>query len=363
MTVFVCNTLRLAAFGAMAVALSAAQTPAARSTGPSGPSESPASAGVVVNVCHVSPIVADLDKSAHFYHHLLGLDLVPAPGAGPLPWDTDPGHLDLHGLPNARLRFIGARMPGVRCGIELVEFANVDRKPVRRRHQDPGAAVIILLVRDIGAAFSALKQAGVPVVTTGGAPISVSTANKTQGLIVQDPDGHFVELAQLDPMPGSTLPAASNVIGIRLRLTVADVDRALAYYRQVLGVSTAGPVRPFVRAPAVMDMMGLPQTGEYRLATIEMPGSSLLMELIEFKGLGSAATPMPSRVQDPGSFRLQLTFRDIDAALAGLRNAGSRVISTGGVPVRMTFGARPWQLAVVPDPNNLFLIVQQGPER
>jgi len=29
--------------------------------------------------------------------------------------------------------------------------------------------------------------------------------------------------------------------------------------------------------------------------------------------------------------------------------------------VRMTFGSRPWRLAVVPDPNNLFLIVQQGP--
>ena len=33
-----------------------------------------------------------------------------------------------------------------------------------------------------------------------------------------------------------------------------------------------------------------------------------------------------------------------------------------GVPVRMTFGNRPWRLAVVPDPNNLFLIVQQAPQ-
>src|SRR5262245_26419803 len=59
------------------------------------------SPATVVNACHVSPIVQDLDRSAHFYHDLLGLDLVPTPASGPLPWDTDPGHLDLHGLPQS----------------------------------------------------------------------------------------------------------------------------------------------------------------------------------------------------------------------------------------------------------------------
>ena len=184
-----------------------------------------APSGAVVGACHISPIVSDLDKSARFYHELLGMDLMPAPAQGPLPWDTDPGHLNLHGLPNARLRFIQARMPGVRCGIELVEFANVDRRPVRRRYQDPGASTIILMVRDIDSAFAALKNGGARIVTTGGAPIGMSAANRTRAVTVEDPDGHFVELAQIDPAPASTVAAASNVTGIRLRLTVADVPQ------------------------------------------------------------------------------------------------------------------------------------------
>jgi len=233
--------------------------------------------GAVVGACHISPIVSDLDRSARFYHDLLGMDLMPAPAPGPLPWDADPGHLNLHGLPGARLRFIQARMPGVRCGIELVEFANVDRKPVRRRYQDPGAVTIILMVRDIDAAFASLKKGGARIVTTGGAPIGMSAANRTRAVTVEDPDGHFVELAQIDPMPATTVAAASNVVGIRLRLTVADVDQALAYYQKVLGLQ--GTARPFVRNPGVMAMAGLPDAGEYQLGTIQMPGSALLLEL------------------------------------------------------------------------------------
>jgi catechol 2,3-dioxygenase-like lactoylglutathione lyase family enzyme len=311
----------------------------------------------VVNACHVSPIVENLDRAARFYRDLLGLDLVPTPPAGPLPWDTDPGHLHLHGLPQARLRFIGARMPGVRCGVELVEFVDVDRKAVQRRLQDPGAVTLIFLVRDIDAAFTRLKQAGVPVVSTGGAPINMSPTNKTRAIIVMDPDGHFVELVQVDPLPQSTVSPASNIIGIRLRLTVEDVEQTVASYEKVLGVQ--GAIRPFVNSRAVMSMTGLPEKGEYRLSQVQLPDSSLVLEFIEFKGLDSSRVPTPSRVQDPGSFRLQLTFRDIDATLATLKDAGNRVISTSGVPVRMTFGSRPWRLAVVPDPNNLFLIVQQ----
>ena len=92
-----------------------------------------------------------------------------------------------------------------------------------------------------------------------------------------------------------------------------------------------------------------------------MPGSALLLELMAFRGLDSARAPAPSRVQDPGSFRLQLTMGSIDTALATLKSGGAGVISTGGVPVHMSFGGRPWQLSVVPDANNLFLIVQQAP--
>ncbi len=313
------------------------------------------SRSAVTSACHVSPIVSDLDKSAQFYRDVIGLDLVPPPPAGRLPWDTDPGHLDLHGLPQARLRFIGARMRGVFCGVELVEFSGIDRRKVYRRLQDPGAAMLILLVRDIDSIFSRLKAAGVAVLTKGGAPMFVGPSKTARGVIVQDPDGHPIELAQLEPTPPTAAAADSNVIGIRLRITVRDSDKAASYYRQTLGIE----MKPgaFTKDESVMAMMGFPAAGEYRVRTAALPGS-LVLELIEFRGVGETKS-ISSRVQDPGSYRLQLNVRDIDQSLAALKHAGARVISTRSVPVQMTFGADPWRLAVVQDPNNLFLVVQQ----
>jgi len=354
---------RLWAGVACATAVAIGALVSAQSPAPTAPSLAAPPVGAVTGACHVSPIVDDLDRAARFYHDLLGLDLVPAPPPGPLPWDEDPGHLHLHGLPQARLRFIGARMPGIRCGVELVEINDVQRTAVRRRMRDPGAVTLILLVRDIDAAFTKLKAAGVPVVTTGGAPLAMSTANKTRAVIVHDPDGHFVELAQLDPVPATSAPPSSNVIGIRLRVTVADMEATLRFYRERLGLT--GEPAPFTKNRIVSAMMGLPES-EYRLATIRMPNSPLLFELLELRGLATAPREAPgtgvrSTVQDPGSFRLQLNVRDIDAALAGMTEAGSTVVSSNRVPVSMTFGSRPWRLAVAPDPNNLFLVLQQPP--
>jgi catechol 2,3-dioxygenase-like lactoylglutathione lyase family enzyme len=312
--------------------------------------------GAVTGACQVSPVVSDLDKSARFYRDMFGLDLVPTPSGEGLPWDSNPNQLNLHGLPKARLRFINARMSGVPCGVELVEFGGVDRQSVRRRLQDPGATMLILLVKDIDAIFARLKAANVTVLTKGGAPILVGPSKTARAVIVQDPDGHPIELAQLQPAPSTTANAQSNVIGIRLRITVTDIEKAANYYRQTLGIDLKPGV--FTKDESVMAMTGLPSAAEYRVGASTLPGSELVLELIEFKGAGPTKS-VPSRVQDPGSYRLQLNVRDLSETLATLRQTGSRVISTEGSALQMMLGSDAWRLAVIQDPNNLFLVVQQ----
>jgi predicted enzyme related to lactoylglutathione lyase len=210
--------------------------------------------------------------------------------------------------------------------------------------------MLILIVQDIDAMFSRIKSAGATVLTTGGRPIAVGPAKTARAVIVADPDGHFIEIAQLAPTPG-------NVMSMRLRVTVSDAEKTARYYREALGVDLKLD-EGFTKDASVMAMMGFPAEGEYRIAMGPLPGSPLVLEFIEFKGVGKSKT-VTSRVQDSGSYRLQLNVSDIDATLADLKKAGSRVISSGGVPVRMTFASNPWRLAVVEDPNNFFLVIQQ----
>ena len=89
-------------------------------------------------------------------------------------------------------------------------------------------------------------------------------------MIVTYPDGHFVELAQLEPQPVSTVPASSNVFDIRFRVTVGNLDRAVQQYSDYLGI----PSKPgsFATGRGVMAMMGLPETIEYRLSATQFPG-------------------------------------------------------------------------------------------
>jgi catechol 2,3-dioxygenase-like lactoylglutathione lyase family enzyme len=286
------------------------------------------SPAAVTGACHVSPIVADLDRSVRFYRDLLGFERAPQSDAGPVP-------------PNARVRSATLHVAGARCGIELVQFDRTDRQAVRRRMQDPGAVTLILLVRDIDALFAKLKAARVDVATTGGAPVMPSSTSKSRAVIVRDPDGNFVELAQLDPLPATSVPTTSNVFDVRFRVTVSDLDEAVRYYRDALGIE--GKSAAFTAGAGVMAMMGLPASVEYRVNMTTIPGSSLILEFLELKGIERRT--LSARVQDPGSYRLQLNVDGLDSAVDGLRKVGARIIARSGSQV------------LAQDLNNVFLLL------
>ena len=328
--------------------------------GPTAPAVPPAPAGppptglVVGSGNFFSPITADLEKAAAFYRDGLGLDVQGAPANA----DANPALRNMFGLPDAQLRWLIGRPGGMRTGVEMVEITKAGGKPLERRLQDGGAFMLVAIVRDIDAPFARLKQLGAPVVTRGGAPIPVpGGARKSRAVIVKDPDGHFVELFQPDPVPESPSGSTSNIIEVRVRLTVTDGDQAARLYRDALGlqVRAAGEFRA---DRAVLDMMGL-SGGEYRAAMFTVPTTGLTFELMDFRGV--ERRPVRGNIQDPGSTRIQLQVRDVDAAIAALRQAGGAVVSSGGTTVELPGrGGATTKVAIVRDPDNLFLVLLQA---
>jgi predicted enzyme related to lactoylglutathione lyase len=259
----------------------------------------------------------------------------------------------MFGIPSAQLRWVVARVPGAGLGVEMVEAKDIDRKAVHPRPQDPGGMTLILVVRDIDKAFEPLKRAGVTVVTPGGAPIAFGTNNQARGVILSDPDGHYVELLQPSPLPETTAPPESNIIGARVRVTVADTDRTVQLYRNRLQFQPQ--IGSFGTSP-LLDLMGL-KGAQLRLTTSQVPGSALVMEFVEIKG--KERTPVRPRIQDPGATRLQIRVKDLDATISALKTSVSTVISAGGAPVTLQGGVR---AAIMPDPDGLyFVLIQAAP--
>jgi hypothetical protein len=87
-----------------------------------------------------------------------------------------------------------------------------------------------------------------------------------------------------------------------------------------------------------------------------VPGSNLSIELIEFRGVDRQR--VQGRIQDPGSTRLHLRVRDLDAAIRAVVGAGGAVVSSGGAAVELSAGrGAPIRGAMVRAPNNLFLVL------
>jgi len=300
--------------------------------------------------------VADLDQALAFYHDVLGMEVQRAPGAqpaGPRPFVSTPEILDLYDAPGSQFRVATALVPESPMRAELVEFKDIDRKPVRPRIQDPGASIFILTVRDLAPVMTRIQAQHAPVVTTGGNPVLL--AEGSRAVLVQDPDGFFVELVQQNPEPVTKAPADSNFIGVSFAFTVSDAVRMARVFKDALGFDPQ--TGNFVKDAAHGKLMG---TGgaQIRRTAAMVPGTSFQIEFLEFKGMGGK--PVHSRLQDPGSAVLRLLVRDADAAVKQLDAAGAKVASAGGQIVKLPGNNANLRAAIVGAPDNLFVQVLQN---
>jgi catechol 2,3-dioxygenase-like lactoylglutathione lyase family enzyme len=334
-------------------AAAAALWAAACTYGQPAPAPAATPAGLVVGSGnYFSPIVRDLDAALAFYRDGLGLEVTGSPGDA----SANPALRDMFGLPDARIRWAIARTPAAAGGVEMVEIAGAGGQALERRLEDPGAMCLVVTVRDLDGTLARLKERGAPIVTRSGAPVTIGGG--TRIIVVEDPDGHFVELSQPAELPSTTAPASANVIGVRLRLAVADVEAATRLYRDELGLQARAPVGDFGDNPAVLDALGL-AGGQYRVGLQSVPGSGLMYDFVDFKGV--QRDDVRGRIQDFGSTRVQLRVRDIEAAIAAFERFGGEVVSTGGKPLALPAGNATLKVAIVRDPNNLFVVLIEAP--
>ncbi len=296
------------------------------------------SAGPVLGILNYIHAVDNLDTTLAFYNDVFGLKGAPRPF-------PNPGVPALTNSPGVSLRLAVLKLPNASFGFELTQFSGIDRHPGRAKHTDPGAGLLALRVKDMTPVLAALRKRNDPIVTTSGAPVTIATPRgEIHSMLVQDPDGYFVEVAQ--SAPPASVTSDGNVYDVSIGLTIADREKTLKFYHDLLGFDLKGQP-DFSNDPVIADMVGAPHV-QSREMVATIPGTKSVWAFYDYKGV--ARKPFHLRVPDPGAPAVALRVQDLDGLLKRMRAAGVPVTSKDGEVVQFSPTIRN---IFVEDPNGL----------
>ncbi|MGD8340814.1 MAG: VOC family protein [Gammaproteobacteria bacterium] len=302
------------------------------------PAARPEPAGQTLALSHAIHAVEDLDTTLAFYRDVFGID-------GTAVEFDNPAVPLLTNAPGVTLRLSMVGLPGG-TRFEFTHFMGLERKPGTAAYTDPGAAGLVLHVRDIDALVAAARSAGATIVTTGGKPVEITTADgRARSIIMRDPDGFFVQLIEDTP---ATSAAGDNIQGVSLAYTMQDARTTREFYTEMMGIELSG-TPAFVRDAELARLVGAPEDVEFRkLSGLLPPGTAV--EFTEFRGVPRQRFHL--RVRDPGAPALAVQVSNIEGMVAQMKSAGVNVISANGELV--DFGNGIFNI-FVEDPNGMNL--------
>ena len=280
-----------------------------------GPAAAPPSAATV-GFMHAIHATNNVETTLAFYTEVFGVKAEVRPFENPaVPILTD--------SPGVKLRVAMLRFPGHGFNFELTEFTNVPRTPAQPAVVDPGAPHMKVLVRDLKPVLAGLDKVHATIVTRSTKPVRVKTAQlgAVDAIMFRDPDGYLVEAVQAAPPEGAP---EGNVVGSAMGLSVADLDKSLAFWHGQLGFDLERD-GAYSKDAALLDLFGVKGNIEFRTAHGVVPGSNARIEVIEFRGVPSK--PFDLRVPDPGASGMCIRVAAIDQLLPKLAAGGVRVVS------------------------------------
>lgn len=122
-------------------------------------------------------------------------------------------------------------------------------------------------------------------------------------------------------------PAAATVGFMHAIHATSEVEKTLAFYTEVFGVS--GQVRPFANTavPILTDSPGV----TLKVSMLQLPGQGFNFELTEFSN--TARTPAQPQLWDPGAPHMKIFVRDLAPVMAAIGRLKAPILTTSRAPV------------------------------
>ena len=315
---------------------------------------------------HLGRQIEDVERIMHFYHDLIGLELRGTRDQ-PRPFFMNRGLQEVaelvQGVPDPHVQAsrvsllpipgTAAAPGGPEMTIEAIEIKGIPTRRFNPPLTDPGASYLKLTVTDLDKTLALLKDERYPVITVGGNPVELSgwpgIEGKIRAVFVRDPDGYPVELMEVTPAPPTTASPGSKVLGARVAVVVDNLEKTARLYQ-----SLVGPDFKFWLNPSLMgdktyeDLTGI--RGQFQLAEAMVPGSPVVMELIEYKNHNKRF--QRPHFQDPGSAHFLFMSKDDDVMIGRVKSANLHTTSTSNAPV---FIAPTTRMFFVTDPQGFWL--------
>ena len=274
---------------------------------------SPASA-----VDTVGMTVADLQQSVDFFTGVLGFVRVSETEVAGRPYEL------LHGVFGARMRVARLRLGGEQ--IELTEYLAPRGRPypADTRGNDRWFQHIAIIVSDMDSAYARLRAHGVPHASAG--PQRLPDWNPNAGGIrahyFRDPDGHFLEILSFPPGKGPAEWQRKDALFLGIdhtAIVVDDTDRALAFYRDALGLTVAGGSENYGEEQEHLNnVFG----ARLRITTLRAPNGPGI-ELLEYLApRDGRPAPIDLRANDLAHWQTTIAAGAVEALLAHQHGGG-----------------------------------------
>ncbi len=110
-------------------------------------------------------------------------------------------------------------------------------------------------------------------------------------------------------------------------IQVADLERSIAFYRDILGFELVFQWNP--QAEYIRTIVGYPDA-DIHAAVLRMPGGDVFLEILEYRNVDKA--PVDTRTANPGTAHMAFFTDDCDALYAELTAKGVASVSPPVTP-------------------------------
>ena len=325
-----------------------------------------APSGDVLRPGHLGRQIGNVEQTMHFYYDLIGLELRGTRDQ-PRPFSAHRGlqefvelGQDVSDPYDAYSRAALLPIPGTAAApggpemtIEAIEIKGISSRQFNPPLSDPGASYLKLIVPDLDKTLALLNAEHFPVITVGGNPVELSgwpgMTGKIRAVFVRDPDGYPVELIEETPAPATTGAPGSKVLGARVTVVVDDLEKTCRLYQSLVGPDFKFWVSPSLMGDkAYENLTNTP--GQFRLAMAMVPGSPVIMELIEYRNHNKKFER--AHFQDPGAAHFLFMAKDDDVIMPRIKAANMHTLSKSDAPV---FIGPTTRSLFVPDPQGFWV--------